>query len=249
VCCTCECIATDLAKMATSSKQRQASAPKIGEGVGNKKIMFIRHAEDEVHGVRACATKFRKWHNDRVKSAGEAEGAVVDPCLTDRGIAALTTGVDDDERDELNAMGYGGMAGGLQQHVKQFNPQVILSSPMSRSLQSALVAFDWSKAPIVVHYGLKEIKADYTKGGTLPKGKPGVRCMPVSYLKETAARHPRSSKGAVDWTIMENELELDDWFDPTETHQSMCKKLEKVGCTPACRLLSFVGQVCPHVAF
>eukprot|EP00750_Incisomonas_marina_P033301 INCI9742.1.p1 GENE.INCI9742.1~~INCI9742.1.p1 ORF type:complete len:477 (-),score=91.15 INCI9742.1:119-1549(-) len=198
-----------------------------------KQIMFIRHAEDELFDQRTVAEKFSTWHSSRLRKQSAEEGATIDPCLTDRGIAELTTGVNEDERRELNPMGYGGIQGGLGQIVRNFDPEVVFSSPMSRGLQSAIVAFDWSKAPIVVHYGLKEIKAgDYTKGGTMPRGKPGSRCLPVSYLKEAVSRHPRSSGGTVDWSIMDHGLSgRDDWFDAHEPNATMRVKLSQfVNC-------------------
>ena len=192
--------------------------------------MFIRHAEDELFDQRTVAEKFSTWHSSQLRKQSVEEGATIDPCLTDRGIAELTTGVNEVERHELNPMGYGGIQGGLGRIVRDFNPEVIFSSPMSRGLQSAIVAFDWSKAPIVVHYGLKEIKAgDYTKGGTKPRGKPGSRCLPVSYLKEAVSRHPRSSGGTVDWSIMDSCLSgRDDWFDAHEPNATMRAKLSEV---------------------
>ena len=201
-----------------------------------KQIMFIRHAEDELFDQRTVAEKFSTWHSSRLRKQSAEEGATIDPCLTDRGIAELTTGVNEDERRELNPMGYGGIQGGLGQIVRNFDPEVVFSSPMSRGLQSAIVAFDWSKAPIVVHYGLKEIKAgDYTKGGTMPRGKPGSRCLPVSYLKEAVSRHPRSSGGTVDWSIMDHGLSgRDDWFDAHEPNATMRVKLSQVGLLDGC---------------
>ena len=192
-----------------------------------KKIMFIRHAEDELYNRRDCAERFSDWHSNAVREQSEEEGATIDPCLTEHGILELTTGLQDEtERRELNQIGYGGVQGGLGSHVREFSPQLIVSSPMSRSIQSALVAFDWSTAPVVLHPGLKEIKQDYTKGGTLPKGKPGARCLPLSYLKNAMAKHPRSSGGKTDFSVMEEALDgVDDWFDPNETHETMCEQL------------------------
>jgi hypothetical protein len=194
-----------------------------------KQIIFVRHSEDEVHGKRFCARYFVQWHSAEVRAASELEKACIDPCLTDRGIQALTTGVREEERVEMSKIGYGGIPGGLLERLQRFAPDVVLSSPMSRSVQSALVAFDWSAAPLMLHPGLKELKGDYTKGGKHPQGNAKSRCLPVSYLRECVRRHPRSSGAPVDFTLMETETGgKDDWFNPQESARSMADALDRV---------------------
>lgn len=69
--------------------------------------------------------------------------------------------------------GYGGIQGGLNQITEAFAPELVVTSPLSRAIQTALVAFDHSDVPVLVHPHIKELKKDHTFNGRYPEGKPG----------------------------------------------------------------------------
>lgn len=102
--------------------------------------------------------------------------------------------------------------------------QLVVSSPLSRAIQTSIVAFDHSPAPVIVHPDLKELKKDYTFNGRYPAGKPGCSGIPGSSLRDAVSRHPRASTAPVDTSLLDKRGEL--WFDPTQSHQSQLDELE-----------------------
>ena len=68
---------------------------------------------------------------------------------------------------------------------------MVVSSPHSCALQTALVACDASTCcPIIVHPDLKHIKKDLTSGGQFPSGKPKFQGLRASTLKQALQRQP-----------------------------------------------------------
>jgi hypothetical protein len=72
--------------------------------------------------------------------------------------------------------------GGLSKIMQSFAPQLVVTSPLARAVQTALVTFDDSAVPVVVHPFIKELKKDYTFGGRFPDGKPGT--FPLEWSRE-----------------------------------------------------------------
>ena len=200
---------------------------------GVKCILAVRHCQDEVEPRttsdtprghkkrqgRTLGSRFHSWHTPTFR----AERRGRDPCLTDVGVQAAGSGVEDDAlRLRLNEVGYGGVAGGLEPVGSAFEPELIVCSPLSRAVQTALVMFNHSSAPLIVHPALKEIKADYTAGGKFPGGKPGCQGLPRSALEAALAAHPRSSGASADTSLLN-----DDWFDPHEPHASQTARVDE----------------------
>jgi hypothetical protein len=69
--------------------------------------------------------------------------------------------------------------------------QVVVSSPHSCALQTAMVACDQlTEGPIIVHPDLKHIKKDLTLGGQFPEGKPKFQGLSASTLQAALTRQP-----------------------------------------------------------
>lgn len=196
-----------------------------------KRVLAVRHCQDEADPEkdsprkrqkrqgRHLGSRFRQWHTPAFRATRRG----MDPCLTDTGVKAAGTGVEDEaERLRLNEIGYGGVAGGLEPVGEAFAPELIVCSPLSRAVQTALVMFDSSDAPLVIHAAIKEIKDDYTAGGRFPDGKPGCRGLTRSALDAALAAHPRKS-GACASTALLSE----NWFDANESHGCQTARLKE----------------------
>ena len=198
---------------------------------GQKKLLVIRHAQDAKPDdpFRRVAARFENWHSPSLSQQSAA--AFRDPVLTECGVQAAGDGIDDEQlRLRLNETGYGGRRGGLRAVARDFGAQLIICSPLARALQTALVCFDDSAAPIIVLDGLKEMKADLTKGGLYPLGKPSCRGLPRPEIEKALARYPRSSGGVVDCSALDAV-----WFDPTESEERMSTRLRQLSAWLAAR--------------
>mmetsp|Transcript_36787 Transcript_36787/g.80139 ORF Transcript_36787/g.80139 Transcript_36787/m.80139 type:complete len:646 (-) Transcript_36787:321-2258(-) len=190
-------------------------------------VLLIRHCQDEVLPVeqgRVIAERFEKWHPQAHRDADVPAEGCKDPCLTELGIRAASNGIEDKLRCSMNSEnGYGGVRGGLRKIIAEFDAELVVSSPLSRAIQTAIVAFDDSDIPVMVHPDLKELKKDYTFGGRFPVGKPGCSGVPASQLRDAIARHPRASGASVDTSLIDQEV----WFNPHQKHESQLERLEE----------------------
>jgi len=182
---------------------------------------------------RTVAREWAKWQAADFRAGHEQAGGIRDPCLSKDGARVAGSGVSEADRVRLSAIkhGYEGPRGGLRCIGENFDPELILSSPLSRALQTAHVIFDRCKAPIVVCPSLKEIKLDETKGGKYPEGRPGCQGMPRSTLQAAVDAHPRSAGGAVDL----GHLTEDIWYNPNQPFDEKCKNLEDLASWLATR--------------
>lgn len=97
-----------------------------------------------------------------------------------------------------------------QEFVRGAN-QVVVTSPHSSALQTALIACKSDgDCPIIVHPDLKHIKKDLTLGGLYPEGKPKFQGVTVSALEKALQRQPyRDTAARVDLSNLE-EVQLND---------------------------------------
>lgn len=190
------------------------------------KILCIRHCEDEELGdrERVVAERFRDWHPPGFREEDAAFGGLRDPCLSETGILVAGDGIPDETRRlALNAKGYGGIRGGLRRKALEFAPELVLVSPLARAVQTALVTFDRSDAPIIVHPGLREISTKgYAPTPQHPRGKPGVQGLGWPDLQHALYRHPRSSKAFADASLVP-----ENWFDPCESWDNMRRGVDQ----------------------
>eukprot|EP00241_Pyramimonas_parkeae_P015127 CAMPEP_0114291074 /NCGR_PEP_ID=MMETSP0059-20121206/8287_1 /TAXON_ID=36894 /ORGANISM="Pyramimonas parkeae, Strain CCMP726" /LENGTH=545 /DNA_ID=CAMNT_0001412537 /DNA_START=369 /DNA_END=2007 /DNA_ORIENTATION=- len=174
-----------------------------------KQLMFVRHCQDEVFPVkdnRAVSERFANWHSAESRELDTPENGRRDPCLTELGIRAASTGIDDTLRCQMNRVnGYGGIQGGLNQITEAFAPELVVTSPLSRAIQTALVAFDHSDVPVLVHPHIKELKKDHTFNGRYPEGKPGCAGTSLSLLRKAIDEHPRASGAPIDTSLVTEE--------------------------------------------
>jgi len=151
-------------------------------------VLIIRHCQDEEYNIpgREVANKFQQWHSEELRSVNHTIGTCRDPCLTEMGLLAASTGIDDEAlRLELNKQGYGGRKGGLQALLESFQPEVVLSSPISRALQTAMCAAANLEVPIVCLATLREISK---------APKPGTTGITRSALQSALASMPEGAK-------------------------------------------------------
>eukprot|EP00656_Telonema_subtile_P031357 TRINITY_DN3432_c0_g1_i4.p1 TRINITY_DN3432_c0_g1~~TRINITY_DN3432_c0_g1_i4.p1 ORF type:complete len:484 (-),score=70.94 TRINITY_DN3432_c0_g1_i4:475-1926(-) len=195
-----------------------------------KSVLFIRHCQDEATSkpggmLRLMAERYANWHTCEWREQSmQLYRSCRDPCLTDLGIAAASTGVEPQAlRVQMNAKGYGGIPGGLTPLVKAFEPQLIVCSPLSRCLQTCLVlAADLPEdVEFCVHPAIQELKADCTHGGKYPLGKPGCIGLHREQLREACMRC--CSDLVPDLSLMGGGA----WFDPTKSYEHREQELEQ----------------------
>lgn len=81
-----------------------------------KALLCVRHVQDETFPVkegRTCSARFMDWHSESWREENKSGAGCRDPCLTELGILAATSGLPDEQRYALNEIGYGGIPGGL----------------------------------------------------------------------------------------------------------------------------------------
>jgi broad specificity phosphatase PhoE len=195
------------------------------DGRSGRRVLFVRHCQDETLPVvhnRAASARFLHWHDAAQRAADTEADGRRDPCLTELGIAAASTGIADSLRASMNAAdGYGGVHGGLSKIMHSFAPELVVTSPLARAVQTALVAFDRTTVPVVVHPFIKELKKDYTFGGRFPDGKPGCAGSSWQQLRAAIERHPRSSGAPVDTSLLAD----DNQFDPLQSYEDQLANL------------------------
>jgi broad specificity phosphatase PhoE len=177
-------------------------------------------AWDKKHGRLAPAKKFSKWQPVEYREGHHLSDGVRDPCLTDYGIQVAGKGVNDGLRLSLGGRGYAGPVGGLQPVGQGFSPELIVTSPLSRALQTALVMFDRCRATILVCPALTELLEDDTQGGMHPDGMPNCQGMSRPMLQTAIEAHPRSSGGLVELADFDSDV----WYDAHRSYESKCKR-------------------------
>ena len=179
----------------------------------SKTLLLIRHCEDEQWNdkTRICATRWSSWHKEDHRRLAQTMEAFTDPCLTERGC-----------RDAE--------AGALRRVAEHFCPDIVYCSPLSRALQTALLAFgDKKGVRFVVHPALKELKRDYTYGGRFPGGKPS--CVPLTLIALRAAvrRCAPQCYDRCDWSHVQCACNDDGhFFDAKQSNASMKTGLRKL---------------------
>jgi broad specificity phosphatase PhoE len=132
-------------------------------------------------------------------------------------------GVNENVRLSLNTRGYGGPGCGLGSIAKNFAPELIVSSPLSRSLQTALVMFDRCVATIFVCPALKELEIDDTEEGKFIDGSASCQGMTKTMLQAAVEAHPRSSGGLVDFSQVPEDI----WYNPLQTYDEKCNQFSE----------------------
>ena len=98
---------------------------------------------------------------------------------------------------------------------------------LARAVQTALVTFEHSDAPIIVHSGLAEIRpaggGDYCGGGKWPRGKPGCEGLPKSELRQALDRVGRGREGALPVSL--SGVDTEQWFKPYDSEAEQVTRL------------------------
>jgi len=178
------------------------------DGDIKKMVLVVRHCQDEEYEnpERELAEQFAEWHSDELRAENAASGKCRDPVLTEIGVMTASCGISPPElRLKLNKQGYGGPPLGLQSIIESFQPDIVLTSPMARTLQTAMIMTANTKSQIICNASLKEISKQV---------KPGSMGIPKSELQKALSTHPEGHR--VDLSQLEEV-----WCDPFETREHM----------------------------
>jgi hypothetical protein len=146
-------------------------------------VCFIRLGLETGPRCSTPCERFADWHQE--------PDQLHDPVLSSTGFVMCSSGVP----EQAVEVGLGGINGGLWALAADLQPQLVLCSPTSACIQSAVVAFGGSEAPIVVHPALKTFKKrPLTANGQYPDGAPKYKVCasttnhPVTHTARRAAR-------------------------------------------------------------
>ena len=146
--------------------------------------LLVRHAEDA--DPRLSLKPDERWKGDSFSLAGR------DPVLTANGILAARGGFTEQQASQLRP-GYRGMRGGIQSKIMAFQPTLIVTSPLRRSLLTTAFACEHisPSVPIIAHPNLRELKSSKVHARTPNHVKPGAHGVPFHVLEETLKNTPR----------------------------------------------------------
>ena len=113
---------------------------------------MVRHSED----YNAARTKGpdQRWDNDSFSLTGR------DPVLTENGVRAASNGFTATEAKSVYP-GYKGVVGGIRGKLEEFQPTLVVTSPLRRSLLTAVIACEHLSlnVPIIAHPDVRELKS------------------------------------------------------------------------------------------
>jgi len=183
-----------------------SSSTNVDSPSNNKIILMVRHTED----YNASRTQFpdKLWENDTFSLQGR------DPVLTANGVLAAADGFTENEAVSVHP-GYKGIIGGVRGKVNQFQPTLVVASPLRRSLLTTVIACASlpTHIPIIAHPNLREIKSVKVHVKTPNHVKPGAHGVPLSVLRQTLAVTQRGAD--VDLSLLSTDV--NSWHATGET--------------------------------
>ena len=113
---------------------------------------MVRHSED--YNVARTEGPDQRWENDSFSLTGR------DPVLTENGVRAASDGFTATEAKSVYP-GYKGVIGGIRGKLEEFQPTLVVTSPLRRSLLTAVIACEYLslKIPIIAHPDVRELKS------------------------------------------------------------------------------------------
>lgn len=191
----------------TDQRASNASSSSSIAKATTKVCLLIRHTEDA--DPRLSLQPDKRWQDDAYSLVGR------DPVLTSNGIVAARNGFTDEEARELRP-GYRGVRGGLQSKVMAFQPTLVVTSPLRRSLLTAAFACENCPGTIsfIAHPNLRELKSSKVHARSPKHVKPGAHGVPFTVLQETLSRAP--CRGNIDLSLVPKGRD-DGWHDVSAT--------------------------------
>eukprot|EP00928_Gymnodinium_smaydae_P087318 TRINITY_DN71595_c0_g1_i1.p1 TRINITY_DN71595_c0_g1~~TRINITY_DN71595_c0_g1_i1.p1 ORF type:complete len:570 (+),score=72.35 TRINITY_DN71595_c0_g1_i1:57-1712(+) len=177
-------------------------------------VLLIRCCAEARDG-EDCAEQFRTWHSERIWKAGR------DPCLNELGAQAAGTGAVD-EAYSGSLRGAHGLKGGLYGLLQRFQPELVVTSPMSTSVQTTLLAVGKRAVPVIVHPALAHVQ-DRTRGGRFPEGKPKLHGLSAVEL-EAALSSLTGVKNKFDLSLLGESH----WYDKDVKLKDLIRQMQMI---------------------
>jgi hypothetical protein len=213
--------------------------PRGREAASDTEILFVRTCKAAL-SAEECAREFAEWHPPEFRRAFPGR----DPCLSERGACAASTGVPGGAGSEGGAEE--GLQGGLVPLLRCFAPQLIVCSAQSAALQTALLARGEEgslggpqqqrrrrlRVPIIVHPGLSlRLDDPWQPPAQQQQQQPQAPFLGLdrAALSERLARHYYPGGGgegdnneSVDLSLLPAAVP---WFDPSLDFKARRKAL------------------------